>query len=449
MTSTDLLALVVVFGEWTGLARGLIGAPIYAGLLDIVALGVLALTLIRRFQSGRRPISSPLPVLVFAFFVLALVEILNPNVPSLGAGLEGFRKTAFTTVAFFIVYLAKDGDPSRFFRIIAVGSIPALLMAIRQFAWPWGVELSIVGTSGISPITFHSGVILRAFSPTAGPFHLGILCVCVTVIALAQARLRSQRWIALAALSALTLGLTLTRANMAALGVAMFAMIIASPIGGRLRSVLQASPSGVAMVLAVLLGIGAVRLPYNIGSLPDAGGALPATTAPLPSPVNDSPTVGDVVGGVLDPVDDRNLRFRFAYWQNYIAAIAAQPLTGYGTSSAADGFDRYYAGTTSKNFAPHSLFFKAALEMGVLGLALLLGVLASALVAGFSLVRRAPTVGLACLGIVMAIGVSGITGPMLDAYPVNLLFWATCGWLARDGGLVSLRRSNWGPRSSA
>jgi hypothetical protein len=34
------------------------------------------------------------------------------------------------------------------------------------------------------------------------------------------------------------------------------------------------------------------------------------------------------------------------------------------------------------------------------------------------------------IAIFVALSITGLTGPMLDAYPVNLLVWATVGWVA-------------------
>jgi O-Antigen ligase. len=145
-------------------------------------------------------------------------------------------------------------------------------------------------------------------------------------------------------------------------------------------------------------------------------------------------SLGTIISGVEDPLQDRSLQFRFGYWQDFAAAVAKRPLIGYGTSAAADGFDHFYQGTGSLNFEPHSLYFKAALEFGVGGLFLFLGIL-GALV--FTIYRAwgfdrltARTV----LGILTLMAVAGITGPMLDAYPVNLLFWASCGWIAVAAG---------------
>lgn len=46
---------------------------------------------------------------------------------------------------------------------------------------------------------------------------------------------------------------------------------------------------------------------------------------------------------------------------------------------------------------------------------------------------RDPTVALIGFGLLVMTMVSKLSGPILDAYPFNLLFWATIGWLANVG----------------
>ena len=137
------------------------------------------------------------------------------------------------------------------------------------------------------------------------------------------------------------------------------------------------------VVAAVLFAVGAFTLP--LVQVP------PSATSPrhrlvvtdcqnaVPSPTKD--TIGDVVKGVTNPLEDTSLKFRFGYWKAYLQAIAENPLVGYGTSAAADGFDRDYVGTGKRNFEPHSMYLKPALEMGLLGFALFIAIALVALVA--------------------------------------------------------------------
>ena len=419
---TRLLAIVIVLGEWTGLARGVFGVPIYAGVLDIALVAITSVVVINLLRRRDFPRITLLTVLIAGYMLLAAVEILNPNVPSLRAGLEGYRKTAFTMLAFFVVTYSGDVDAGRFFRLVAIGSVPAFLWATRQFIAPLPAELNIVASSGISPVTFHSGQLLRAFSPTAGPFHLGILGGAIMIVGIVLAVSRGRAWLLVAACAGLALGLSLTRANIvgAIAGCAVIA-ITATPFRARLRT---------AAYAAVPLGVAAIAVLFAVGILSLSPPSTATNGAPGSSPGPSTTTLGGLVSGVENPLQDKNLQFRFAYWESYAASIVQRPLIGYGTSSAADGFDHFYQGTGSLNFEPHSVYFKAALELGLGGLLLFLAILGSVAWSIFRAWSFDPQTSRTVLGILTLVAVAGITGPMLDAYPVNLLFWASCGWIA-------------------
>jgi len=419
MTITTWLALLIVAGEWTGLARGILGAPYYAAILDVVVIALFGFTAIRAAREGRLWPVPLIAVLVGAYMLLAAVQILNPNVPTVLVGLEGYRKTAFTMLAFFIVLLERRGGARQFFTVVAIGSVPALLWAIRQSFAPLPFDLAIIETTSASPISFHSGAVLRAFSPTAGPFHLGILSAILMIVALVQWRLGSRWWLALAVLAGVALGMTITRANIVAAAVGLLAVAaLAWGWRERFRFAAGAAPAMAAVLVASLIAIGA------LGSAPGGGPDDPGA-----SPGQD---VGEVVGGVANPLQDRSLQFRFGYWREYLEAIAERPVIGYGTSAAADGFDHYYTEDEHVNFEPHSLYFKAALELGIGGFVLFAALLIACAVTCLRSVSSDPRVGLIASGVLVVVGVSGVTGPMLDAYPVNLLFWATMGWAARQ-----------------
>jgi O-antigen ligase len=431
VTPTSALALLIVAGEWTGLARGLLGAPIYAGVLDVVLVGLAAFAGYRHLRAGGGWHLPLLGVLILAYMALSVLEVFNPNVAGIVVGLEGFRKSAFTMVAFFVVFLSQSGRPETFYRIVVIGSMPAFVWAIRQFFSPMPAELNIIGTAGTSLITFHSGSVLRAFAPTAGPFHLGLLAAFVMLIATALSRDGSRWWLAAVTISAVTLALTITRANIAAGLIGLVVILVLSPREARPRALRGAGLAAVGVVAAVLFAVGAFALP--LVHVPVSAARLEtASPSPshiaLPSPTKD--TLGDVVNGVINPLNDTSLKFRFGYWKTYLQAIAEDPLVGYGTSAAADGFDRDYAGTGKRNFEPHSMYLKPALEMGFLGFGLFIAIAVVALVGAIRLHRMANGFALISIAIFVALAITGLTGPMLDAYPVNLLVWATVGWVA-------------------
>jgi O-antigen ligase len=269
-------------------------------------------------------------------------------------------------------------------------------------------DLSIINTSGVSSTTFTLGGVVRAYSPTAGPLHLGALAAVACLVSLGGYLVYRVRGLLLvSALAAFTTVLTLTRANIIALLVALPVAIM--PLLVVRNGVARTSRAAVAAVW-----IGAVVV---IG-----GSFLWSMTA---APSAESPYVAAI--GAINPLEDQNLNLRFGYWQDFTQAIAQSPLVGYGTSSAADGFADDYASSGSSYFQPHSIFFKAILEGGIAELSLLVGVLLMSGYIAVSLLRRRDAFGSIYLGCVTVLLVSGLTGPMLDAYPVNLLFWAATG----------------------
>ncbi len=419
LSPTALLAIVIVLGEWSGLARALLTVPAYAAVLDLVLVALTIVTLIGAWQRRASLHLRALDVAMAAFFVLALLEVLNPNVPSVMVGLEGLRKTSFTMLAYIVVRFSSQTNGISFYRTVAIGSIAALAWSIRQAFGPLPVELDIINTSGASPISFHSGPVLRAFAPTSGPFHLGILGGAVALIAVVLARALSLRYLLIAILAATALGISLTRANMVGAVVAFAVVtIVSAPTLERIRTGLRFAPVVAALGLAVVLTARSV-FPTDAPLEPDG------------FPGSDAGQSGSLVNPdpLPNPLEDRSLRFRFQYWTEHLEAIAERPLIGYGTSSAADSFARLYAGTGDRNFDPHSLYLKTALELGLLGFLLMIAILVLGLWECRRAYRRERAVALIGLGIVVMTVISGATGPMLDAYPFNLLFWATLGWL--------------------
>ena len=446
VTPTDLLAIIISAGWWTGLARAAMGGtPYFAAALDLAAGFLVLWVVVMATRRGRlRQCDMLLCALVLAYMVWAAVEILNPNVPGFLVGLEGYRKTAFTMIAVFVVALSMGRPASRFYALVALGAVPPILWGIRQFYFPLPIDAEIVGTAGASFISFHSGPTLRAFSPTAGPFHFGILAGATTIIALVLAN-RDLKWMVIAGLAAFGLGLSLTRANILATFIAVAVVAVVLAQRGGIRAALSSAGIGGVLLVSIACGAGLIGSPppslvRQMLLSPSPSEGTPTGDGPSPTPTASRPDLGELVEGVADPLSDKSLQFRLEYWAEYLDAIRERPLTGYGTSSAGDGFGHLYAGTSKVHFDPHSLYLKPALELGVGGLVVLLAILARSLARA----RKSDALGLVGpvgIGVLILVGISGLTGPMLDAYPLNLLFWATVGWIAgpvrRGAGLAA------------
>ena len=429
-----VVALIIVLGWWSGLSRALLdGLPLLAAALD-VALILTAAALVRPAWTGHRwrKVDSVLLAAVSLYGFLAAVQMLNPNVPDLVTGLEGFRKSAFTMLAFYLAAFAATNDSLRMYRVIAVGGVVAMLWGIRQFFAPLPVEVAIVGTSDASLITFHSGAVLRAFSPTSGPFHFGILAGATALAALGLAARNRPRWWAVVVIAGLGLALSITRANLVATGLA--AVVLTFVVRGPLRM----RVAGMAVLaFAVLCGLGAsagvVIDPPQSAVREALETPRPGSTPPLLPQKSPTPSVDvrDLIDDLADPLADRNLQFRFAFWTDHLRAILERPITGYGTSSASDGFEERFEPRGLMHFSPHSIYLKPALELGLAGLVLfgvILGRTGQLALRGTTAGKPESVLAVSLLTLTL---ISGLTGPMLDAYPFNVLFWASAGTVAR------------------
>jgi len=405
------LAAIFALGEWNGLVRALAGGPVLGFVLDVALLAIAVKTILGRPGVGTEAQLNGIDLLVGAYFGLALVEILNPNVPSVLVGVEGFRKSAMMAVAYFVVRASGARDAQAFMKAAAVLSVPAMIMGVRQFLWPLPIDFAIIDSSSAAVWTFHQAGTLRAFSPTSGPFLFGLVASLAFMTATAAFMAGRVRWIVVAVLALAALALSITRANIVATAIGAIAVIVAYQwsCGRKTLALTLAAGSLFAVSVATLLGslFGGVGFERMVAEL----------------------TAG------TDPFNDPSFETRIGLWGDFMNAIGANPLIGYGTSSAADGLGAQYAMAGHDFFSPHSIYFKAILEMGLLGLVLLVWFL---LALGIATMRcREPFLRAVSLGVFLLVIVSGISGPMLDAYPFNLAFWTLAGYLINSRQALS------------
>ena len=419
--STRGPALVVLFAlvPLTGILKALTGgrlAPLaFAVGILLVCLGHFFSRMLRR--------SLPLGLLDWLlgfFLVLAFAQIFNPNVPDFPTGVEGFYKFAFMAIALYAGrHIMEAEDFRRLGNWLLVLCVPISLYAVKQFfmvsSWDQRImDIAIdTGRSTVNPLM--GGGYIRPFSTLPGPFHLGlflVVTILLTLWRLQDGRLtRLWRVGLLGVLAAQLAALFLTRTKGNWIGlIAGFAVLVLLQARKRPRAVFRF----VSAVLAGALCIGVVL----------SAAASFSDTA--------SRVLHEAVAA-LNPGESPTIQFRMGLWQDtIIPAIMDQPILGYGTSSAGEGVGVLYENTASASFLSHNLYFKVALELGLIGLALFLTMI------GLSLrpraVRSIEGVGPVdrdwALAVVVAFLVAGCVIPVLDAYPANYYFWLLLGGLS-------------------
>lgn len=401
--------LILLFlSPFLGIVKGLTGVRYSPLIFDLALLLLVASVLAEAIFA--RSIKINIVILSIAFFlILGLVQILNPNVPSLLAGLEGFRATAFQATAFFAgLYLIRSKKQIQ--SIMGVLTVSAFIVGIygvKQFFWPSAVDLKIVETSLASPISYQVTGKLRAFSTLSGPFHLGIFMVLATLLLVNQSRLKNNFYrITLMTVLIFALILTITRTNwMAMIGGVLFLMIVSVFVKKEDRSIRP-------ILIAVSIFVAAFLIIYAL-------------------PTHFSDPALQYLSSLKDIESTSRYQGTLESWRNTIIPAMIENPFGYGTGSAGDGVNQKFM---KKSFTSHNVFLKIGLELGLLGLVIFTAIVYLVFIQGIAVLRKLndefyKKTATWILSFIFAVLIAGISTPIIDAYPANLYFWLLIGVL--------------------
>lgn len=366
----------------------------------------------------------PLDFLLVFLWGLAFLQMFNPNVPSLQAGVEGFRKFIFMSIAFYISrHLFDLRDFGRFAKGMVLVSIPVTLYGIKQFFVMWPIDYQMIDLSTSSEITFLMGGWVRPFATMSGPFQLGLyLMVTLLLLLVLLKDARFGKWGRLGLLLVLVLQVALllmtrTKGNWGGFLVgAVVLVLLQSP-----------NPLRAAIRLSVLGAVGGVVLFFLLAF---ASGDMVKV-------------INEAIVAITNPLEAPTFIYRMELWGDTVfPALRDGWLSGFGTSSAGEGLQNLYEGSQALFFYSHNLYLKVLLELGIGGLLAFLALVGISLVIGFRWLRRSKrqhryvTMLLQwSLVTVIAFLVSGVVIPNLDAYPANYYFWLLLGVLSRAGTL--------------
>lgn len=407
----SIFVIVFSLAPLVGIVRVFVGSRIAPLTLDIllmlsVLVAVCSIILKREnFKIGF------IGWLIFLIFLLSFFQMFNPNVPSLLIGAHGFRGMAYQMLGFFAALFLIDSQ-KKLKQINLIFIIVAVLVAtygIKQYFLPTVVDARMIHASTVSPIGFTAtgtGV-MRAFSTMTGPFQLGLYMVLSILLSLC---LLSRRYFpilfSLIMVMLLCLFLTITRTNwvILILGLSVYFLLINRT--RVIRTFLMISVSALVVIGLLFL-------------------------------LRDHPrfaTVFILLNSLSDPFGTSSYQFRVSGWQDVIIPAMMNNPFGYGTGCAMDGLKRMFL--SGYSFTSHNLYFKFALETGVISLILYLIIIWRCLRLGISNSYQLKSPYLkkySCfiVAFITAISMAGLFGPFLDAYPVNLYFWFLLGVLSK------------------
>ena len=377
------------------------------GLLVLMGLRLLLDLAMRRDWGLFR---SPVTPAVLAFVAFQGVEVFNPAAPSIMFGLWGLRVTARILGFFLILYYFRDR------------------VAIRRLLWGWLALMLGVGAYGV--FQHHHGLLwqemawlltegnakthilggyVRVFSTVGDAATFGFLMTMGVLLAFAMAlaaRGPAQLVLMVATLPMLYgMAVSYSRGPVVALAAGAAMMIVASR-----NWRLGAAIALVGLVgLSLLVASGSSRLVDRLASAGDA--------------------------------NDASFQVRTGYIMQYAPEIARRPF-GYGINTSGGGGLRVTGGENVRKSVvgvpTDNYYFKVALEMGWVGLALWLWLNGVLLWHAYRVYRRTrdpelQAIALGLLSVLFALIVGAFSNDILAQKPISEFFWIAVGLVVLIG----------------
>lgn len=418
-TRITAVILLLAFVPLTSILKAVIGSRFAPLTFDLGLLLACALHLTESLLRHKLRLGM-IDLLFGLFFTLAFLQMFNPNVPNLQAGIEGFRKFAFMSIAFYIGRHMLQTRHFSFLRVtLMIVSVPVALYGLKQFFFISAIDYRMVELATADISTYFMGGWLRPFSTLPGPFHLGLYLMVLAMLFIVRLGDKTQKLsrrsliTAVLVLQLIVLLMTRTKGNW----------------GGFLVGL---------VILLILQTHSSWKLIVKIGGLTLLGGGIVTLILAFVSETA-SKVLTDAIFAITHPLQAPTFQFRLQLWQEtVIPALLQHPWIGYGTSSAGEGLQNLYAGTPSLFFFSHNLFIKILLELGALGLVLFLIIASNSLYTGWKSLRSKDILPKAnkeilqwSIAVVFSFLVAGIVIPTLDAYPANYYFWLLLGLLSQ------------------
>lgn len=410
-----ILPLLITLASFNGLIKAVSGVRYAPLVIDAALFGLLFAVFATRLLRDSLRIGL-VDILAATFILIAILGMFHPNIPSLQAGVEGFRKFAFMIIGFFVGrYLVNLTALKRLIGVLLAGSFFISLYGVKQFIFPTALDYRLIELSTASPVTYLMGGHIRAFSTLAGPFHLGIYLACTLLLLFAiwQRYPNRRRLVVILAVPMLAaLIMTVTKSNWVGL------------LAGVLTLILLNSRQPLRLIWGlIVIGLIAGLVLYLLVWVSSITPGLETVYAGLQA--------------LLNPLEAPTFKFRLDLWnETVIPLMTRSPWFGYGTGSAGEGLINLFENTSSTYIVAHNLYFKIQVELGLLGSLCFWSFLFYALIniwlAGRRLQDRfLKIVSDWTLAFAVAILIAGLTGAILDAYPVNLIFWLLLGISSR------------------
>lgn len=420
LITAPLLVLVVVnveFGIYLLLGYSTVLAflirmlpPANSGPIGIALDGLLLLMGLRLgydllTRRDWKIFASPLTTPVAVFLAFQLVEVFNPSAPSIMYGIWGLRVTMRILGFFLVMYYFRSKRSIQ--RLMGFWlTLMAMVGAYGIFQHHHGLlwqEMNWLLTEG-NATTHIVGGYIRVFSTVGDASTFGFLMIMSSLIMIALAMTAKP-------LHAVFLGLgTLPM---------LYGMVVSYSRGP---------------VVALVFGIGVMVLASRNWKLGISASALGALGLVLLIASGSSKLV-DRLNTATDPTQDASFMVRVGYIETYLPEIAKRPF-GFGINTSGGNATKVAGATQMRDTVigvpTDNYYFKVALEMGWVGLALFTWLHVLALLESYRVYRRThdPYLKAVCLGLfgtLCCLFIGSFSNDLHSQKPISEFFWIAMG----------------------
>jgi O-antigen ligase len=378
-------------------------APIFIDLA--IALITIRMFLDKAISGKTSSISPEVEIPLLFFFLISIFQIFNPNVPTLQAGLEGFRKTTYQMLAIFIgiYYVRNILDVEKINKYFLYASVPILVYGIKQWFFWSTFDQKIIEQNFATFDVYNILGRARSVSIFSGPFHFGMFS-CVLVLLSLYFYLKEKKFFHLFTfiLSVMGVFFSMTRVNIVSFIFSIsFFLWFAKQKKGKIKKLVP------VFLFFFLILVIVLQPEFSI--------------------------IINVVETLTNMREDQRFLYRFEGYENIIKAFIESPILGYGMGSAGDTLDVLY--TWKFHFTSHNLGFKILIETGLIGLGIYIFFFLVWFKKAFYLFRiktlYIKNLSVLITSIVLVLLVNGMVGSAIEAYPINLYIWFLMGALVK------------------
>ncbi|MED1863211.1 O-antigen ligase family protein [Fictibacillus nanhaiensis] len=284
---------------------------------------------------------------VTSFLLISFFQIFNDNIPSLEAGMQGFRKTSLAFILFYLGLLGFDSSDEvrKFVKKFSIISVPVLIFGIKQYFSISDLDRLFLEANNADIYTGMLFGKVRAVSIFAGSFHFGMFAAVLAILNMflisTSRKLRGKFfYLILFSLSFMACYTSMTRTNLIALAVGILAYKI---LQMNLKVILMILP---VVTIAMLSFFSYVSANY-VNFLLSENSFI------------------RMIGTIASFQEDTRLAGRSHGWETISHLIKEKPFIAYGTGSAGDTLQNLYE--FQYHVTSHNFFLKILMETGVFG----------------------------------------------------------------------------------